>query len=125
MANKQTKHIHIVLLLLSLLAQSFAYAYAPCPEQMDMKSSPMMSMQVDHSAMDMTESVSEKTMSGSTSCCDLQQSDCPKSSCATAVLLNNYHILSMHLAPQNHTPLTLLPPEPITLISLYRPPLQS
>jgi hypothetical protein len=125
MARRHTKHTPIALLLLSLLAQSFAYAYAPCPEQMDMASS-MLSMSADHSAMNMADPKTKNSMSDSAdNCCDTQQSNCPKSSCAAAALLSSSTIISLHPAPQTRAKLTTTHPNPAPITSLYRPPIYS
>jgi len=126
MANKQTRHLHIVLLLLSLLAQSFAYAYAPCPEQMNMGGSAMGAMPIDHSAMNMAESAAKGLMQDSSdNCCNTQQDECPKSSCATAALLSSSTIIKLHPAPQMRATPIIKHPKPAPLISLYRPPIHS
>ncbi|WP_373079870.1 hypothetical protein [Zhongshania sp.] len=124
MTQKRTKHIHIVLLLLSLLAQSFAYAYTPCPEPMDMDTSPTLTMPVDHSNMHMAHAMSKQTLADtSDNCCDSQQSDCPKSSCASAALLSANALYTLPSAPLSRAKFTLNNPKPAPLTSLYRPPI--
>ncbi|WP_373090917.1 hypothetical protein [Zhongshania sp.] len=126
MTHRLTKHIHIILLLLSLLAQSFAYAYAPCPEQMDMTSPSALMMPADHSNMDMAHPTITPTLSDTShNCCDTQQSDCPKSSCATAALLTNSSVIGIHSTSLTLAQFSLRHPKPAPRPSLYRPPIYS
>ncbi|MBB5186427.1 hypothetical protein HNQ57_000688 [Zhongshania antarctica] len=126
MTHRRTKHIQIILLLLSLLAQSFAYAYAPCPEPMDMTSSSALMMPADHRSMNMVHATTTQTLSDTShNCCDTQQSDCPKSSCATAALLTNSNVIGIHSTSLTHAQFSLRHPKPAPRPSLYRPPIYS
>lgn len=126
MTQKRTKYIYIVLLLLSLLAQSYAYAYTPCPAQMDMAASAAPTMSADHRNMNMVHATATQTLSDTShNCCDTQQSDCPKNSCATAALLTSSNMIGIYSTSLTHAQFSLRHPKPAPRPNLYRPPIYS